>query len=220
MDWSFVIQSFLGLAAVVNPVGSLPMYVAMTDGRDLAARRGIGRMAALTVLVTLATFMLVGSSLLAFFGVSLPAFKVAGGILLLGIGIAFLHGTTSKAKLTEEEAREAADWRSVAIVPLGIPLLAGPGAISTAVVLGNVTEDWAHRGALLAVIVGVAALTAAVFYAAEWIQRLLGRVGITIIGRIMGLILAALAVQFMADGLVELFPILGTGRSTEMVGPD
>lgn len=208
MDWSFTLQSFASLLAILNPVSAVPMFLTLTDARDAATTRKIAVIATLTVLVTLVTFMFIGSALLTFFGVSLAAFRVGGGVLLLLMGISFIHGRVSPAKLTAEEAEESLDWQSVSIVPLGIPLLAGPGAISTAIVLGNDAKSFAMRGELVLVIAVVSVSVLAVFLVAERLHKVLGKTGITIAGRVMGLILTAVAVQFMADGLVELFPVL------------
>lgn len=206
MNWTFALQSFVSLVAILNPVGAVPVFLAMSEGREPALRRRIAVTAAVAVAVTLLAFMLVGTAILGFFGVSLPAFKVGGGVLVMVIAITLLHGRISPAKITQEEAADAADFRSIAVVPLAIPVLAGPGSISTIIVMSTEAERADEKAMLAIAIAAVAAGVWAILVAADRLQVYLGRVGITIIGRVMGLLLAAIAVQFMADGLLELFP--------------
>ncbi len=209
MDWSFALQSTMGLLAVLNPFGGVPLFLALTEGRDHLQRRRLAVTTATAVAVTLLSFMLVGLPLLGFFGVGLPAFQVGGGILLMGVAIPLLHGKVSGSKITDEEAAESAEFRSVGVVPLAIPLLSGPGTIST-VIMMSANAGTLDRQVLLGLaILVVATVVFAVLLTAAQLQGYLGRVGIAIIGRVMGLILAALAVEFMAKGLLTLFPGLG-----------
>lgn len=213
MDWMFALQSTIGLLAILNPFGAVPVFLAITEDRQPVQRRRLARTAAIAVAVTLLLFMLVGTRLLGFFGVGLPAFQVGGGILLLGVAITLLHGRVSHSKITEEEAAESAEFRSIGVVPLAIPMLSGPGSISTIIVMSADATTLPRQLLLGLAVLVVAAAVFFVLIAATRLQDYLGRVGIAIIGRVMGLLLAAIAVQFMADGLLALFPGLGVAPS-------
>ena len=150
--------------------------------------------------------LVTGERILAFFGISFASFRVGGGILVLLIAISMLHARVSPAKQTEEEAQDAAEMEAVAVVPLGIPLLAGPGAISTIIVYAHRGEAFQHYLFLGPGITLVAITVFLSFRAAPAIAGYLGKTGINVVTRIMGLIMAAIAVEIMASGLKLLFP--------------
>ncbi|MBI5042051.1 MAG: NAAT family transporter, partial [Gammaproteobacteria bacterium] len=153
--------------------------------------------------------LLMGESLLNFFGISLDSFRVAGGILILLMAISMLHGGISPAKQTSEEAQDAEEKDNIAVVPLGMPLLAGPGAISTIIIYSHRGHGLLHLALLLSIALSLALLTWVALRAAPAIAERLGRTGLNIVTRIMGLILAAIGVEFMAGGLKQLLPGLG-----------
>ena len=159
---------------------------------------------AVAVILTIAVW--VGGALLAFFGIGIPAFRIAGGLLVLLIAIAMFGAKTSPARHTDAEQLEAEAKNDISVVPLAIPLLAGPGAISLAIVDAHQAGSLMGKLAFKLGILGVAAIVWLVLRMAEPIGRRLGTGGLNIATRVMGLILAAMAVQFMAEGMLELFP--------------
>lgn len=206
MDWRFGIYCLTSLVAIINPVGVLPIYFSLLPQRREEESRQVALVTSLTVFVTLMLFMLFGNQLLSFFGISVASFRAGGGILLLLMAVSMLHGRPSELRHTEDEATEAEEYRTVAIVPLGIPVLAGPGAISSAVVFANQAFSWPREAALMLAILTCSVIVYLMLRLAEPINRLLGAIGINVASRIMGLILAAVAVEFIAGAMRELFP--------------
>ena len=211
MDWAFAVQCLVTLLAITDPIGSVPLFVAVTDQRAPAIARRIAWNATWTTFVTLVGFAFLGQGILHSLGVSLPAFRTGGGILLMFIAFPMLQGQMSPAKHGAVEAQDLAERESLGIVPLGIPLLAGPGAMSAATLFGQQASRWERVAGLAAAIVITALAVLVVFRMAPRIGRLLGRIGVAIANRIMGVILMAVGVQFIADGMRELFPMLGRG---------
>ena len=205
-DWSEYAKLFAGLLAIVNPFGAIPLFISFTAGYTDAERRRTGARAALTVALVLYVALLTGEAILALFGISAASFRVGGGILVLLIAVSMMHARPSGAKQTEEEVEDAAERDSVAVVPLGMPLLAGPGAISTVVLYAHRSGEVMHYLVLAVEIPIVAGIVWLSLRAAPAIGDRLGRTGINIITRIMGLIMAAIAVEIMANGLRQLFP--------------
>ena len=206
MDWTEYIKFFTGLLAIVNPIGAVPMFLSLTTNQSTGERNRTSVLAAATVLMVLGVSLLMGEAILHFFGITIASFRVAGGILILLIAISMMHAKLSAAKQTEEEAQDAAEKDSIAVVPLGVPLLAGPGAISTIILFAHRDSSLLHY-----VIGGIEILSLALsiwlsFRLAPAIGKLLGKTGINIITRIMGLIIAALGVEFMTNGLKQLLP--------------
>ncbi len=209
MEYAIIAQSVISLIAVLNPVGAAPIYLTLVADRDAAEARRIRWVTTVALWVTLTGFALAGGSILALFGISLASFRTGGGILILLMGISMLHGgSVSHVKHTPEEAQDAAERDSVAIVPLAIPMLAGPGSISTVIVFGAHAHTLPQYLAVLGAIVLCSVLVWLTLAFALRLQRFLGVTGIKIITRVMGLVLAAMAVEFMAKGLIELFPVL------------
>ena len=150
-----------------------------------------------------------GESVLRLFGIGIPSFQVAGGILILLMGITMLRAAYDRSRHTPEEQAESVEKNSIAVVPMAIPLLSGPGAISTVIVYANLDRSWPHLALVGCVIASVALAVLLALLMAERIASLLGRTGMNIITRVMGLIIASVAVEFIAKGLAALFPILG-----------
>ena len=209
IEWSEYAKFFIGLLAIVNPLGIAPVFVGLTRGLTDAERNVVGLRASITVGVVLVVALLMGDTLLGFFGISLDSFRVAGGILILLMAISMLHGGLGPARQTREEAEDAEEKENIAVVPLGMPLLAGPGAISTIIIYTHRGEGFAHYLLLLTIALSLAVLTWLALRAAPAIADRLGRTGLNIVTRIMGLILAAIGVEFIANGLRQLFPALG-----------
>lgn len=203
------LKFFVALLAIVNPVGTIPIFINLTAHQETATRNKNGLMASLSMGLILVAVVFSGDAILRFFGITVGSFRVGGGILILLMAISMLHAKMSKVKQTEEEERDSIDRDSVAVVPLGTPLLAGPGAISTVILYAQRYDSPAHFLFLCGVIVALTGLTFLLFRLAPSIARLLGRTGINIVTRLMGLIMAAMGVEFIANGLKQLFPILG-----------
>jgi multiple antibiotic resistance protein len=207
-EWTNLIKLTVALLAIVDPVASIPVFLGTTTGYPDSERHRITQVVAITVFCVLAIAALIGTQLLNFFGISIPSFLIAGGILLLLMAIAMLQARESGIRQTPDEAAEVAERDAVAVVPLGIPLLAGPGAISTMIIATHQAEGVIHRLMLLIPAVIVAIAVWWTFAAATRISTRLGTTGMNIITRVMGLIIAAIGVEYIYRGIIELFPRL------------
>ena len=199
----FALLSATSVFFLVDPFAVIPMFLAITGDSPQGERRLMARRAAWTCAIVLSVFALAGSLIFKMFGITLPAFKIAGGIILLQIGMDMLQARQSGTKVTPEETEEGTAKEDASIIPLGMPMLAGPGAISTVMVLvGESHTLWQH-----AIVYATIFLTAYVSYlilaGADGVRRYLGETGIRILMRLMGLLLVALAVQFVANGLID-----------------
>ena len=203
------LKFFAALLAIVNPVGAIPIFINMTADQDKGVRNKNGFMASISMGIIFIVVLFSGDAILRFFGISVGSFQVGGGILILLMAIAMLHARMSRVKQTKEEELDSAERDSVAVVPLGTPLLAGPGAVSTVILYAQRYTSFTHYLYLLGVIVLLVCLTFLLFRMAPAIARLLGKTGINVVTRLMGLIMAAVGVEFIANGLKQLFPVLG-----------
>jgi len=204
--WTEQITYLVGIFAILNPLGTIPIYLSLMAGRRPEEMHRTALKASVAVAVILTLSVWVGDALLSFFGIGIPSFRIAGGLLVLIIAIAMFDARTSPARHTDAEQAEAEAKNDIAVVPLAIPLLAGPGAISLTIVDAHQVVSFADKFVFSLGIVGVAAIVWGVLRLAEPIGKRLGTGGLNIATRVMGLILAAMAVQFMADGMLELFP--------------
>jgi multiple antibiotic resistance protein len=209
LHWSELFKITIALLAIVNPVGGVPMYLGTTAGWSPVDQRRTARTVAITVFVVLAASALVGTSMLEFFGIGIPSFQVGGGILLMLLAVSMMEARESGLRQTPAEERETVDRHAVAVVPLGIPLLAGPGSISTMIIASHGVPGFGFRLELMLPAAAIAALVWITLLVASRLAHRLGTTGMNIVTRIMGLVLAALAVEFIAKGLQELFPSLG-----------
>jgi len=200
---------FTALFVIVSPIGAIPLFIAYTRGQSTAERQVVARTAAIAVAIVLALSIFMGDYLLQFFGIGIPSFRVGGGILILLMAIAMLNAQQGGTRYTVEEGREGEEKQNIAVVPLAIPLLAGPGAISTTIIYAHKAQSLLDKLALLIIVLLLAACVAIAFFLAERISNRLGQTGINIAMRIEGLILSAVAVEFIAGGLLQLFPKLG-----------
>jgi len=209
-EWHQLFKITVALLAIVNPFGGIPIFISATHGWTGRDRARTARTVALTVFIVLGLAAFTGDRLLEFFNVSIGSFMVGGGILVLLLAISMLQAKESPIRQTPEEAVETADRQAVGVVPLGIPLLAGPGAISSVIIAAHQFRhgDFVGHVLLLVPIAAVALVVWGVFLLGGRISRRLGKTGINIVTRLMGLILAAMAVEFIARGLVDLFPSL------------
>ncbi len=201
---TFLLVSLSSIFFLVDPFAAIGTFLAITANVEAPRRRLMARKASITCFVVLTSFALVGKFIFRMFGITLPAFEIAGGLILLLIGLDMLEAKRSATQESSGDTEEAAVKDDVGIVPLGIPMLAGPGAISSVMVLvGQATKLWE-----VGTIVGVIAFTAYISYwvlaGADRVRKVMGETGIRVLVRIMGLLLVALAVQFFVNGLTDL----------------
>jgi len=211
MQWHDYLQILTALIVLVDPLGIIPIFISITADETVAERRRTARVAIVSAAIVLIIATLVGHTVLRFFGIRLASFTVGGGILILLMAISMLNARMSPAKTTPEEARESEDKQNVAVVPLAVPLLAGPAAISTVIIYSQRTDtgsDWLLKGYVILCIVIVGLLTWGALRLSIPLSKRLGRTGLNNFTRIMGLLLAAIAVEFIVTGLQQLFPIL------------
>jgi multiple antibiotic resistance protein len=199
----FSLVAFTSIFVLVDPIAAVPTFLAMTDGSDRTRRRHMAVRAAWTCFVVLLTFSIAGTLIFRLFGITLAAFKIAGGLILGSIGLEMLRARRSATKETPGETEEGAEKEDVGIIPLGVPMLAGPGAISTVMVLMTQNQDWPHAVIILAAIGASSAISYVVLAAADRVSSLLHQTGIRILTRMMGLLLTAIAVQFILNGLKD-----------------
>lgn len=203
-------KALVTLLAIVNPLACVPFFIHYTQGFTPALRRRTILVASFSAFVVIAISALLGLKLLEFFGISLASFQVGGGMLLLTSSLAMLNAEPAEAKSAKSdlEDADASARTSIAVVPLTIPLLTGPATMSTVVIYAEKAKTFWQLGTLVAYGVVIALATMVCFSLAQPIARVLGKTGINVMTRLMGLILAALSVEVMADGLQKLFPIL------------
>lgn len=206
LDWAEYTKFFLALLVIVNPLGALPVFITMTTGTSPKQKKHIAFVASISVAIVLMVAAVGGQPLLAFFGITIASFKVGGAILILLLAISMMHATPTLEKQTPEEAKEAVDKESIAVVPLAIPLLSGPGAISTTIIYATARPSWTHIGIIIACCLLISLTTWGALRVATPVSRWLGKTGVNIVIRIMGLLLAAVAVEIFASGLLVLLP--------------
>jgi multiple antibiotic resistance protein len=201
-------KSFISLLALINPVGAIPFFLSLTQQQSSIEKRNTIRVASISVFCVIAVTALLGQQIIEFFGISVASFEVGGGIIMLLMALNLLNAQVGNARSTPEERMEAEEKNNVAVVPLAIPLLTGPGSISTVIVYSANSHHWYDRLGLIVIGAVIAALCFGALNLAEPIARWVGRTGINIGTRLMGLMLAALAVEFIVDGLKALLPNL------------
>ena len=203
-----LLKPLIALLAIVNPIGVVPFFIHFTQSLSPLQRRRTARVAAFSAFVVIAVSAVAGLRIIDFFGISLASFEVGGGTLLLISSLQMLNAKPpdSGAETVQEGNDKLDAGASIAVVPLTIPLLTGPATISTVVIYAEKTRHWWEHAVLVGygVVVGLAVWL--VFSASDRISRVLGKTGINVMTRLMGLILAAIAVEVMADGLTKLFP--------------
>ncbi len=205
-EYALYAKTLVGVLAIVNPMGAIPVFLSLCGDRSPVECMQIARTTALSVGLVLVTAIWAGDAVLTFFGIGIPAFRAAGGLLILLMAIAMLHARRSHARQSPEEADEAGERESIAVVPLAIPLMAGPGAISLVIVDAHQLSHWGERLILSAGVAVVAVVTWAVLRLATPIGARLGVTGLNIFTRLMGLLLSAIGIQMMALGLATLLP--------------
>jgi multiple antibiotic resistance protein len=206
LNWAEYAKIFLALVVIVNPVGAVPLFVSMTAENNHEEKKYIARIASIAVAVVLVMAAVIGQPLLTFFGITIASFKVGGAISILLIAMSMMRAAPAGEKQTPEEAKEAEHKANIAVVPLAIPLLSGPGAISTTIIYATERSSFAHLGVIILCCLLVAMATWIALRVATPVSNWLGKTGVNIAIRLMGLLLAAVAVEIMTSGLVVLLP--------------
>jgi len=205
LNYDSLFNAFVTILVTIDPPGLAPLFLAVTRGMTRDQRRQVSIRSSIIAFAVLALFALAGAAILSVFGITLPAFRVAGGFLLFFIAFEMVFEKRNDRKEKISDVAITKDHiQNIAAFPLAIPLIAGPGAISATVLLSGSMSGWAAQAALVAIIFVCIALTYVVFILAERIDGVLGQTGRSILTRLLGVILAALAVQFVADGIKAL----------------
>jgi len=223
LDFTEYTKIFISLFAILDPIGIIPIIILLTAGMTDQKRSQVGRIASLAVCAILLTALLIGQPLLEFFGISMHSFRVAGGILLMLLALKMLSGNLRQAIQSKDdlipdglirEGLPGGDLNNTgispahAIVPLSTPLLAGPGSISAVILVAHKAQGFEHYLIMGLEIILLSATVWLTFLIAPWVARRMGKIGIDIFTRLMGLILVAIAVEFIAGGIRGLFPVL------------
>jgi multiple antibiotic resistance protein len=196
MDTSFLITAFVALFVIIDPIALLPMFMAPTQGMSARDRRIIGARACIVAAFLLCVFAQYGEAVLSFVGISMPAFRIAGGILLFLTALDMLFDRRTKRRESRADNRP-----DPSVFPLAIPLIAGPGAIATVILLAGQNPSTQGFALVIGVMLSVLLVTFLFFLAAGLLEKLFGKTGINVITRLLGMLLAALSVQFVLDGL-------------------
>lgn len=211
MTIELIMSIFVTLMVIIDPLGIVAIFVSLTAGMTAAQKRRVAIRSAFIAMGVLSVFSLVGDTIISLLGITLPAFRTAGGLMLLWIGFEMVFEKREERKTHAVERAITDDHvNDVAAFPLAIPLMAGPGAITATMLIAAKAEgDWMVLGALIAIIAVVLLICIAVFVLSTPIERLLGETGRIVLSRLLGVILAALAVQFIADGIAGLVQSFG-----------
>lgn len=207
LEWADLLKMLVALLVMVDPIGLAPLFLALTAGHP-EGRSRVARIAIFTAATVLVISALVGPYVLQMFGISLASFRVIGGVLFFMLALDMLNSRPSRTKRTEKEDEEAKVRKETAIVPLGLPLIAGPGAISSVIISFKAQEEIAMKASVILIILIACGITYMVLRLSAKIAHRLGATGIAVLERLMGLILGAIAVELVVKGLLELIPAL------------
>jgi len=210
---SFTLLAISSVLIIINPLGATLIYVSLTTSMDRPSRNIIARDACRFALLILLFVAVLGAWILQLFGISLEAFRIAGGILLFGIGMEMVYAKTSRTKLTATEKYESRDTDDVAIMPIALPMIAGPGAITTTIVLMNeaIPLSFLAIGVVFLSIIFSIVITYYMMLNSDYIMSKIGQREYRAINRLMGMLLIAIAVQFVLTGIRSAFPVLTGG---------
>lgn len=201
--FEFALLALTSIFFLVDPFAVIPLFLSVSSDASIEERRNLARRSAMTCAIVLCVFALTGTLIFKLFGITLPAFKIAGGVILLQVGMDMLQAKQSGQRSTPEEAQEGAAKEDASIIPLGMPMLAGPGAISTVMVLIGESHTIWRRAVVYAAVIITSFVSYLVLAGASRVRRYMGETGVRILSRLMGLLLVALAVQFVANGLID-----------------
>jgi len=211
METKAALQLFVALFAIMNPLTVVPIFLALTEGYTVAARRKVVVTATFAMFVTLSAVLLSGTRLLDVFGITINDFRVAGGVLIFIMALSLLRATPSRMRHVPEEAADGKSHDNPAFYPLAVPLMAGPGSMTTVILFGQETTSGTGLAIAIGVIAVVGVLIAVTLLLANWLAREVGVTGMNIVTRLMGLILSAVAVSMIFAGIRGAFPMLAGG---------
>lgn len=213
MEWSLVVNSFIGMLAILNPIGNVPIFLEHVENETPKVQRAVALLMTLSIFILLATFFICGNRILTVFGITIPAFRLAGGIIILTVGLRMLQGkskfeshgieTAAASGSTFDQARNRL---SHILVPVAMPLFIGPGSITTVVLYAEKSTSFAMAAMMLLVLLVCSVTVGVVLVSSRYIFNKIGPNGTQIVIRFMGMILCAIAMQFMIDGVSQLLP--------------
>lgn len=213
MDWSLLVNAFIATLAILNPIGNMPIFLEHVENDEPTVQRAVALLMALSIFIMLTIFFIFGSKILSVFGITIPAFRLAGSIILLGVGLRMLQGKSKFERNGLEAARaqgstfdRARDRLSHIVVPVGMPLFIGPGSIATVMLYAEKITTFPMAVMMIVVLFLCAAAVGAVLVASRYLFTKIGPNGTQIVIRFMGMILCSIAMQFMIDGVGQLLP--------------
>jgi multiple antibiotic resistance protein len=201
IEWTFIIKTTIALIAIVDPIGCLPLFLSLTGQHKKINKKNIVKMTAITVFIILVTSLFLGDKILNMFGISMPSFQICGGILLLIMAISMMLG---KHQIIESGQNGKSDKELIAFVPLSIPLLAGPGAMSNMIIAAHQSPNLINQSFLILPCLAVSLLIWLTLSFAENISNVIGAIGTKIITRVMGLLLGSMAIEFITRGVLDI----------------
>ncbi|CAM8264626.1 NAAT family transporter [Candidatus Methylopumilus universalis] len=201
IEWTFIIKTTIALIAIVDPIGCLPLFLSLTGQHKKINKKNVVKMTAITVFIILVTSLFLGDKILNMFGITMPSFQICGGILLLIMAISMMLG---KHQVIESGQNGKSDKDLIAFVPLSIPLLAGPGAMSNMIIAAHQAPNLINQSFLILPCLAVSLLIWLTLSFAENISRVIGAIGTKIITRVMGLLLGSMAIEFITRGILDI----------------
>ena len=201
IEWTFIIKTTIALIAIVDPIGCLPLFLSLTGQHKKINKKNVVKMTAITVFIILVTSLFLGDKILNMFGISMPSFQICGGILLLIMAISMMLG---KHQVIESGQNGESDKELIAFVPLSIPLLAGPGAMSNMIIAAHQAPNLINQSFLILPCLAVSLLIWLTLSFAENISKVIGAIGTKIITRVMGLLLGSMAIEFITRGILDI----------------
>ena len=201
IEWTFIIKTTIALIAIVDPIGCLPLFLSLTGQHKKINKKNVVKMTAITVFIILVTSLFLGDKILNMFGISMPSFQICGGILLLIMAISMMLG---KHQVIESGQNGQSDKELIAFVPLSIPLLAGPGAMSNMIIAAHQAPNLINQSFLILPCLAVSLLIWLTLSFAENISKVIGAIGTKIITRVMGLLLGSMAIEFITRGVLDI----------------
>ena len=201
IEWTFIIKTTISLIAIVDPIGCLPLFLSLTGQHKKINKKNVVKMTAITVFIILVTSLFLGDKILNMFGITMPSFQICGGILLLIMAISMMLG---KHQIIESGQNGKSDKELIAFVPLSIPLLAGPGAMSNMIIAAHQAPNFVNQSFLVLPCLAVSLLIWLTLSFAENISKVIGAIGTKIITRVMGLLLGSMAIEFITRGVLDI----------------
>ncbi|OUS00168.1 hypothetical protein A9Q84_03015 [Halobacteriovorax marinus] len=206
-----IIKFSITLISILNPIGIIPIFINITRNSSESQISKIAKSCSIAVVVTIIISLIIGQSVLEFFGISIASFTIGGGLLLSSMAFSMIQAQSSNAKINPEEITEMEDLREIGIVPLAIPLLSGPGAISTSIIHAKTfTTSYHWIGAVIAIVI-IGFIIKLILTSSERIGQKIGTIGLNVMTRIMGIILLAISIEMIIGGIKDILPILKAG---------